>query len=205
MKFILGKKIGMMQMFDAETLRAIPVTLIETKENTVSLIRTKERDGYTAVQLGYGQRKKASQPLKGQYQGLAVPRIIREFRVSESEIANYERGQTVEASIFVKGDKVAVSGLSMGRGFAGVVKRHGFHGGPKTHGQKHSHRRVGSIGATTPQRVIKGTRMAGHMGQVRLTVRGLKVADVSSEDQIVFIKGAVPGTNGSIVEIRTQA
>ncbi|KKU09970.1 MAG: 50S ribosomal protein L3 [Parcubacteria group bacterium GW2011_GWA1_45_7] len=204
MKFILGKKIGMMQLFDAETLRVSPVTLIETKGNVVTQVRTKERDGYSAVQVGFGSRKKASRALTGHYAGLSVFRVAREFRIPESELSGYKRGNAIETTQFNKGDKVMVSGISMGRGFAGAVKRHGFHGGPKTHGQKGSHRRVGSIGSTTPQRVLKGTRMAGHMGQIRISVKGLRVVDISPDDHVLFLRGAVPGVTGALVEIRTQ-
>jgi large subunit ribosomal protein L3 len=205
MKFILGKKIGMMQIFDAETLQAFPVTLVNTKDNFVSQIRSKDKDGYVAVQLGFGRRKKSSKALAGHYHGLAVPDTAKEFRVPEAEISAYQRDQELTGLIFAKGDKVAVTGISMGRGFAGAVKRHGFHGGPKSHGQKHSHRRVGSIGSTTPQRVIKGTRMAGHMGVERVTVKGLRIIDISEDGRVIFIKGAVPGVTGSLVAISGQA
>ncbi|MEW5805188.1 MAG: 50S ribosomal protein L3 [Patescibacteria group bacterium] len=202
MKFILGKKLGMMQIFEPETKAALPVTLVEAGPVFITQVKTKDKDGYSAVQVGFSKKKKLTKPLRGHLKNLGNLHYLREFRINQGEEAEFEKGKEITVEIFAKGEKVAVSSFSKGRGFAGVVKRHGFHGGPKTHGQKHSLRRPGSIGATTPQRVIKGTRMAGHMGAERVTVKGLKVVDLDPEKNILFIKGAIPGHFGSLVEIK---
>lgn len=204
MKFILGKKIGMMQIFEGDTLKAIPVTVIEAAPNVVTQVKKKDSDGYWAIQVGFGLKKKLNKPMLGHLKGLGNFQYLEEFRVTEQEAQDYKRGEAISVSVFEKNDKVKVSGISKGRGFAGVVKRHGFRGGPKTHGQKHSLRRPGSIGATTPQRVIKGTRMAGQMGNKRVTVKGLRVVEIDSENNLLFIQGAVPGANGSLVQISSQ-
>lgn len=179
MKFILGKKLKMDQIW--KDGKVIPVTLIKAEPNKVSAIRTREKHAYNAVQLSMGKTKK-------------------EFR---SDAAGYSIGDTVAISIFKEGDKVDVSGTMKGRGFAGVVKRYNFGGGPKTHGQKNRHRAPGSIGSTAPQRVVPGRRMAGHMGMTRTTVKKLTVAAVDEAGNILMIKGAVPGAPGSLVEVRT--
>lgn len=204
MKFILGKKLGMMQIFEPETKVAIPVTLVEAGPVVVTQVKTREKDGYSAVQVGFGEKKRLTKPLRFHLKGLGNLRYLREFRVDPDKETQFKRGDKITVEVFNKGEKVVVSGLSKGRGFAGVVKRHGFHGGPKTHGQKHSLRRPGSIGATTPQRVIKGTRMAGHFGAQRVTLKGLQIVDLDPEKNLLFIKGAIPGAFGSLVEIRTE-
>ena len=175
--FILGKKVKMTQVWKDK--RVLPVTVIEARPNTVTLVRTEARDGYDAVQLSLGRAKCESRrhPL------------------------DMKLGDTVDVSVFAEGDVVAVSGLTKGRGFQGVVKRHGFGGGPKTHGQKNRFRAPGSIGSTAPQRVVPGRRMAGHMGQERVTVRNLKVVTVDKENNLLMLRGAVPGARGTVLEI----
>lgn len=178
MKAILGKKLKMSQIWKEDTV--IPVTILNVPPNKVSLIRTKDRDGYNAVQLQLGKVK-------------------REFRLTENEFPKI--GDEINVNVFNLGDKVKVSGISKGRGFQGVVKRHGFGGGPKTHGQKNRFRAPGSIGSTAFQRVVPGRKMAGRMGNERITLKNLEVVQIDSEKNLLFIKGAVPGAPGSIVEI----
>jgi large subunit ribosomal protein L3 len=177
--FILGRKFKMDQIWKEK--KVIPVTVVKAEPNTVSLTRTAARDGYSAVQLSLAGKK-------------------REFRFNEGGAA-FNAGDAVTVESFKEGDVVRVSGVTKGRGFQGVVKRHGFSGGPKTHGQKNRHRMPGSIGNTTPQRVIPGRRMAGHMGVDRVTVKNLTVAGVDKERNLLFVKGAVPGPHGGLVEI----
>lgn len=188
--FILAKKVKMSQVWKGD--KVIPITVLSAEPNKVALVRTKEKDGYEAVQLALGKRK-------------------REFRVKDPSSAkasagkqesSLKAGDMVDVSVFKEGDVVRVSGSSKGRGFQGVVKRHGFAGGPKTHGQKNRFRAPGSIGSTAFQRVVPGRRMAGHMGDVRVTVKGLKVASVDKEKNQILLKGAVPGARGGIVEIQ---
>lgn len=199
MKSILGEKIGMSQIFDKEG-NVVPVTLVRVTPNTVLQPRTKDKDGYEAVQVGMGERKQKNikKPQQGHFKDLGNFRHVKEFRAGE----NLERGAKIDVSVFSEGDVVKVSGISKAKGFQGVVKRHGFHGAPATHGTKHAHREPGSIGATWPQRVIKGMRMAGRMGGVRITTKGLKIAKVDAENNLLVIKGAVPGRPGTLLEIR---
>jgi len=196
MKFILAKKQNMAQVFD-ENGKAIPVTLVSAGPITVTQIKTKESDGYEAAQVGFGERKlknvKKPQRAKGPFA------CLREFRVSKPE---WKVGDKITADIFKEGDKVEVSGISKGKGFQGVVKRHGFAGGPRTHGQKHSERKPGSIGSTGPQKVFKGTKMAGRMGADRITVKGLKIIKVDGKNNQLYILGAVPGRRGTLLEIK---
>ena len=197
---ILGRKLGMSQVFEKDGT-AVPVTIIETAKSTVVQVKTRELDGYEAVQLGFGQRKRLNSPQKGHMKGLGQFRYLREFRVDD--IQNWEVGQKVGCEVFQAGDLVDVSGSSKGHGFAGVMKRHGFHGGPKTHGQSDRARAPGSIGAgTDPGRVIKGIKMAGHMGTTRVTVKDLRVVQSDPARGILMVKGAVPGNEGSLLRIR---
>jgi len=197
---ILGRKLGMSQVFEKDGT-AVPVTIIETAKSTVVQVKTRELDGYEAVQLGFGQRKRLNLPQKGHMKGLGQFRYLREFRVDD--IQNWEVGQKVGCEVFQAGDLVDVSGSSKGHGFAGVMKRHGFHGGPKTHGQSDRARAPGSIGAgTDPGRVIKGIKMAGHMGTTRVTVKDLRVVQSDPARGILMVKGAVPGNEGSLLRIR---
>lgn len=201
MKCILGKKIKMTQIW-AEDGRAVPVTVISAGPCTVAQVKNAEKDGYSAVQMGFGKKKKLNKPLAGHLKDLAQFQWLREFGVdSKSEL---KRGDVIDVSVFVPGDKVKVTGTSKGRGFQGVVKRHGFHGSPATHGHKDQLRMPGSIGATDPQRVFKGMRMGGHMGMDRITVPNLEIVAVNKENNQLMIKGAVPGARGSLVMVVEQ-
>jgi|SRR3989339_55302 len=200
MKFILGKKLGMSQIFD-ENKKVVPVTLIEAGPCFVSQIRTPEKDGYSAVQIGFDKTKKANKPLAGHLKALGGLRYLREFLVSLDEVKAFETGQEIKVDIFEPLEKVQVSSVSKGKGFAGVVKRHGFSGGPASHGQKHSLRAPGSIGSSFPERVWKGKRMAGRMGSDRTTVKNLRVMKIDLEDNVLAIKGAVPGPKGALVAV----
>jgi large subunit ribosomal protein L3 len=197
---LLGRKLGTLQIFDRDGT-VVPVTVIETGPCTVLQVKTKDRDGYEAVQLGFGVRRRVNEPMKGHFKGLGSFRYLREFRVDE--ISQWEVGQRVGAEVFEPGDLVDVSGISKGRGFAGVVKRYGFRGGPKTHGQSDRHRAAGSIGASaSPSRVIKGLKMAGHMGAVKVTVRNLEVVDSNPARGVIMVKGSVPGAKDGLLRIR---
>src|SRR3989338_1095315 len=197
MSFILGRKIGMTQIF-SEDGAVTPVTLIEAGPITVTQIRTKEKDGYDAVQIGYGEEKKLNKPSAGHLKDIKPSKILRETK----KLSDKKRGDELDISIFSVGDTVKVSGLSKGRGFQGAVKRHGFHGMPASHGHHHVLRHVGSIGQRFPQHTLKGTRMAGRMGGVRMTTRGLKVVTVDKEHNLLALKGAVPGRKGTLLEIQ---
>jgi len=197
---LLGRKLGTLQIFDRDGT-VVPVTVIETGPCTVLQVKTKDRDGYEAVQLGFGVRRRVNEPMKGHFKGLGSFRYLREFRVDE--ISRWEVGQRVGAEVFEPGDLVDVSGISKGRGFAGVVKRYGFRGGPKTHGQSDRHRAAGSIGASaSPSRVIKGLKMAGHMGAANVTVRNLEVVDSNPAQGVIMVKGSVPGAKDGLLRIR---
>jgi large subunit ribosomal protein L3 len=197
---ILGRKVGMTQLFE-DNGESVPVTVIETPANVVVQVKTKEKDGYEAVQLGFGTRKRVTSPQKGHMKELGKFQYLRETKVDD--IAKWEVGQTVGCEIFAPGDLVDVSGATKGRGFAGVVKRHGFHGGPKTHGQSDRLRAAGSIGAgTSPGKVIKGMKMAGHMGTGLATVKNLRVVRTDPERGVLFVRGAVPGNEGILLRVR---
>ena len=203
MKFILGVKENMTQIFDKEGA-VHPVTVLNVGPITITGIKNQEKDGYDAVQVGFGERKEKNinKPLKGQLKDLGNFRRLKEFRLKEDDV-KFKAGDKVDVSVFEEGDKVNVSSISKGKGFQGVVKRHGFHGGSRTHGQKHSEREPGSIGATGPQRVFKGTRMAGRMGSDRVTVNNLKIIRIDKENNQLFVKGAVAGRRGTLVEVRS--
>jgi len=209
MKFILGRKLKMTQFFGTDG-QAQPVTLVEAGPCWVIQVKTKDKDGYSAVQVGLGGIKDGR--LKNAQQGHLNKAVVqnpqtknlkylREFRLENPE---FKVGDEIKADIFKEGDKVKVSGLSKGKGFAGVVKRHGFGGGPKTHGQKHSLRAPGSIGATFPERVPKGRRMAGRMGYEQVTTRRLKIIKADAASNILAILGAVPGRPGTLVAIQSD-
>ncbi len=204
MKFILGKKLKMSQIWKDD--KVIPVTLIQAGPITITQIRTKEKDGYEAVQVGFGTKKlkNIKKPQQGQFKNLGNFRHVKEFKptTNDQRPTTYKVGDVLDVGQFQDGDKAKISGLNKGKGFQGVVKRHGFHGGPKTHGQKNRHRAPGSIGATAPQRVMPGRKMAGRMGQERITVKNLEIAGVDKENNILMIKGAVPGARGTLLEIR---
>jgi len=197
---IFGKKTGMSQIF-LDNGAMVPVSVIEAGPCTVTQVKTEEKDGYAALQVGFSPKRKANKPAQGHLNGKGPFHYLRELRVDSVEGA--EEGQTIKVDQFAVGDKVDVIGLSKGRGFQGVVKRHGLHGGPKTHGQSDRLRGPGSIGAgTTPGRVYKGLRMAGHMGNARVTVRKLEVVRVDADRNILLIKGAVPGSPNGLLYIR---
>jgi large subunit ribosomal protein L3 len=202
MSGIIGKKLGMTQIFD-ESGAVVPVTVIEAGPCPVVQVRTEERDGYSAAQLGFGARKdsRATRPQKGHAAkaGLeAAPAVMREFRFEQVP----ELGSQVTVDGFEPGGRVKVTGVTKGRGFQGVVKRHGFGGGRASHGASRVHRAPGSIGAgTNPSRVIKGKRMPGHMGHAQRTVMNLRVAKVDAERNLLYVRGAVPGPNGGVVFI----
>jgi len=201
MKFILGTKEEMTEYFTEEG-KVVPVTVVATTPNTVTQVKTKEKDGYNALQLGFGAKneKNIKKPQKGHLKGLSNFKFLREFRVNEAPKENVGDVLNI-ADVFVAGDKVVVSGVSKGKGFQGVVKRHGFHGGPRTHGQKHSEREAGSIGGGLRTHVPKGMRMAGRMGSDRITQKNLEVVAVDSENNLILIKGALPGRRGTLLEI----
>lgn len=197
MAFIIGKKLKMSQIWKDE--KVVPVTLIEAGPVTVTQIRTMDKDGYEAAQVGFdASKKKLSKPMAGHLKNLGNFRHLKEFKISDK---GYEVGDVLDVGQFQEGDKVKVSGLNKGKGFQGGVKRHGFHGGPKTHGQKNRYRAPGSIGATAPQRVMPNRKMAGRMGGERAAVKNLRIAAVDKENNILMIRGAVPGTKGTILEI----
>ncbi|MDP2731331.1 MAG: 50S ribosomal protein L3 [Dehalococcoidales bacterium] len=196
---IIGRKLGMTQLFRGNKVEA--VTAIEAGPCTVTQIKTATKEGYNAVQLAYGQAKRIKSPQKGQFKELGQFKYLREFRVADTEAA--EVGDKVDVTIFQEGDKVDITGVSKSKGFAGVVKRHGFAGGPKTHGQSDRQRHPGSIGATTsPGRVWKGTRMAGHMGGEQVTALRLEVFKTDAERNLLLVKGAVPGNRNGLLLIR---
>jgi len=197
MAFILGKKIEMTQIFNDQG-NAVPVTLIEAGPCVVLQNKTKTtKDGYDAVVIGFEKKiKRVKKTEKGKEY-----RYIKEFRVQESGIKNYELGQEIDVSVFQEGDKIKVSGISKGKGFQGGVKRYGFAGHPTTHGTKHEVRTIGSVGATDPGRVFPGKRMPGHMGSVRISTRNLKIVKVDTENNLIAIKGAIPGGRGTLLEI----
>lgn len=204
MKGILGRKVGMTQIFDEEG-RVVPVTLIEAGPCYVVQKKTLENDGYISVQLGFEALKesKVKKPQAGHFQraGIAPLKFLREFRIDNHD--DLEEGQVIDVSVFEAGDVVDVTGTSKGKGFAGVVKRHHFAGGPKTHGQSDRHRAPGSVGAgTTPGRVFKGMRMAGRMGGERVTVSNLTVVIVDPEKNLLAIKGSIPGAKNSLVMVK---
>ncbi|MBM3251049.1 MAG: 50S ribosomal protein L3 [Candidatus Nealsonbacteria bacterium] len=198
MKFILGKKIEMSQIFD-EKGNVIPVTLIEAGPCFITDIMTKERDKYESVQIGFDRLKEKK--LKKTQKDKPF-RFLKEFKNKELEINNYKSGQKIDVSVFKEGDKVKISGISKGKGFAGGVKRWGFHGRPATHGTKHEERTIGSTGSRFPQRVIKGRKMPGRMGSERITVKNLKIVKVDLENNLLAVKGALPGRRGTLLEIR---
>lgn len=197
---ILGRKLGMTQVF-REDGTSVTVTVIEAGPCTVVQVKTDEDDGYAAVQLGFGTRKRVNSPLKGHMKGLGQFRYLREFPVDD--IGEWEVGKKVGCELFQQGDLVHVSGASKGRGFAGVMKRHGFHGGPRTHGQSDRARAPGSIGAgTDPGRVTKGHKMAGHMGTGQATVKNLRVLQSDPARNILMVEGSVPGNKDALLRVR---
>ena len=199
MEAILGRKLGMTQVFAANG-EARGVTVIEAGPCVVVQVKTLESDGYNAIQIGFGARKHVNDPMRGHFKRLGQFQFVREIRVDNP--LDYEVGQKLGAELFEEGDIVDVVGTSKGRGFAGGVKRHHFHGGPKTHGQSDKQRSPGSIGSgTTPGRVRKGLRMAGHMGDERVTVKNLKVFESNPARGVILVEGGVPGGVNGLLRI----
>ncbi len=197
---IIGNKLGMTQVFRESGL-AETITAIEAGPCTVTQLKTGEKEGYTAAQLGFATTKRLTSPERGHLKGMGLFKHLREFRLRDT--ADVEVGQVVDVSIFNEGDLVDVTGWSRGKGFAGVVKRHGFAGGPKTHGQSDRHRAPGSVGAgASPGRVFKGQRMAGHMGNRRVTVRKLKVYRADTDKNLLLVIGHVPGGENGLLLIK---
>ena len=205
-KGILGAKLGMTQVWDNN--KVVPVTVVQAGPCVVTQVRTNEKDGYSAVQLAYGaiDPRKVNKPESGQFAkaGVSPRRHVVELRTTDA--GEYELGQEVTAETFAPGQRIDVTGKTKGKGFAGVMKRHGFHGLRASHGVERKHRSPGSIGAcATPGRVFKGVRMAGRMGGVRFTVQNLTVQAVDPEQNLILVKGALPGPKGSLVLLRTAA
>ncbi|MEI6477864.1 MAG: 50S ribosomal protein L3 [bacterium] len=200
MTALLGIKIGMTQVFD-QNGRAIPVTAIQAGPCHVTQVKTVEKDGYQAVQIGYSSTRKANKPETGHTKSLDhTPRYLREFRTEEGE---FEVGQTLDCSLLEPGMLLRLTGTSKGKGFAGVIKRHHFSRGPETHGSDH-HRAPGSIGSMFPQHVLKGQKMPGRMGNDQVTVRKVKLVDIDPTQNLIFVKGPVPGVPGALVEISSM-
>ncbi len=203
MAALLGKKLGMTQVFD-EAGNIVPVTVVEAGPCVVVGVRTPAKEGYAAVQLGFGEvaEAKVAKPLRGVFsrKGLRPYRVIREVRLGQGE--QVEVGQSLKADVFAKGDRVDVVGVTKGKGFAGTIKRHNFGGQRDSHGVSLMHRAVGSIGSSNIARVFKGKRMPGRLGGARATVRGLDVVSVDLERNVLLIRGALPGPRGSLVLVR---
>lgn len=204
MKFILGTKENMAEYF-SDNGTVIPVTIVSVPPITVTRIFEKAKDGYDSVQVGFGTQKKERIPKSraGAMKG-AFYKVLKEFRLKPSDKTEAKEGDVIDATVFNPGDKIEVSSISKGKGFQGVVKRHGFSGGPRTHGQKHSEREPGSIGGGLRTHVPKGMRMAGRMGSDRITQKNLQVVFVDKENNLMLIKGAVAGRRGTLVEIRQR-
>ena len=202
MKFLIGKKLNMSQIF-AEDGTVIPVTYVEAGPCVVTDVRTGDKDGYQAVQIGFGQTRTVAKPQAERAKQFGPVRLTREARVAS--VDGVQKGDVWTVTEFSVGDSVDVTGTSKGRGFAGVVKRHGFHGHNTTHGTKDQVRKSGSVGAQGPQRVFKDMRMAGHMGDAQVTVKNLKVVSVDQEKNVLAIRGAIPGSRGGILFIRANA
>jgi len=197
---LIGRKRGMTQVFEKDGTM-VAVSVVEVAPNTVTRLRTPDRDGYTAVQLGTDEKAKLSKPRAGQLGDLPSLGTLREFRVDDA--SGYEVGQTLAVNdVFAEGDLVDVSGVSKGKGFAGHIKRHHFGRGPTTHGSDH-HREPGSIGpGTTPGRVYKGVRMAGHMGDEQVTTKKVRVVRADAERNLLMVRGSLPGARGSLILVR---
>jgi large subunit ribosomal protein L3 len=196
---VIGRKVGMTTVF-AEDGTVVPVSVVAIEPNTVTLLRTPDRDGYSAVQVGAGTAKKLTKPRLGQLKGLPRVRDVREFRLED--VTDYSVGQTLDVSLFSAGDSVDITGVSKGKGFAGTIKRHNFSRGPKTHGSD-NYRKPGSIGpGTTPGRVYKGLKMGGHMGHDRVTLKKLRVIRVDAERNLILVKGSVPGAPGALTFVK---
>lgn len=206
-KGILGRKLGMTQIFD-DGGNLVPVTVIEAGPCQVVQKKTVEKDGYVALQLGFGAKRErlVNKPMAGHFKkaGVAPVRWVREIRLTDgAPMAELEAGQTVTADVFNSGELVDVTGITKGKGFAGVIKRHGFQRGPMTHGSMY-HRRTGSLGATDPQRVFKGRRLPGRAGGDRRTVKALRVVRVDADKNLLLVRGSVPGPKGALLVIKSS-
>ena len=204
-KTIIGKKVGMTQIFDDKGL-VVPVTVIEAGPCTVTQVKTVETDGYNSIQLGYGEvkEKHVNKPLKGHFtkSKLALKKHLREFRVEN--VGEAKVGDEIKADVFEQGDKIDVQGITKGKGFQGVIKRHGQHRGPMGHGSMY-HRRPGSMGPTsTPGRVFKGKKLPGHMGAQTITIQNLEVIKVDLDKNVILVKGSVPGIKGAILKLKSS-
>ncbi len=204
---LLGTKLGMTQLWD-DNNKVVPVTVIDASTNVVTQVRSADKDGYTALQLGFGEIKssKVTKPMAGQFDraGVTPRKHLVEIRTADAE--TYQLGQEITADTFAAGDTVDVTGTSKGKGFSGVMKRHGFHGVSASHGAHRNHRKPGSIGGcATPGRVFKGMRMAGRMGNDTITTQNLTIHSVDADKGLILIKGAVPGARGTLVLLRTAA
>jgi len=197
---IIGKKLGMSQVFEDDG-KVAAVTAIEAGPCTVIQVKTVDKDGYNAVQLGFGETKRLKSPQRGHLKEAGQFKYLREFRLDDTK--EVEVGQKIDVSLFKAGDLIDITGVSKGKGFAGVVKRYHFAGGPKTHGQSDRHRAPGSIGAgTSPGRVLKGLHMAGHMGNRRVTARNLEIFEADPARNLLLVKGTVPGGKNGLVLIK---
>jgi len=203
LKSILGTKVGMTQIFD-QAGNLIPVTVISAGPCVITAIRTKENDGYSALQVGLGEKKEksVSRPLMGQFKknNLTPKKHLREFRVAD--VSAYQIGQEVKVEVFQPNEYVDVTGTTIGRGYAGGVKRYNFKGGPTTHGQSDRLRAPGSLGGQRPQRVFRGQRMAGHLGDETVTIQKIRIVSVDPAKNILMLEGAVPGVKGGLLVIR---
>jgi large subunit ribosomal protein L3 len=196
---VIGRKVGMTQVF-MEDGTLVPVSVVAVEPNTVTALRTTERDGYNAVQLGAGRARRLTKPRQGQLKDLPPVADTREFRLDD--VSEYEVGQTIDVSLFTEGDIIDVTGVSKGKGFAGTIKRHNFRRGPETHGSD-SHRQPGSIGGgTSPGKVFRGTPMAGRMGNDRTTIKKMTVVRTDAERNLLLVKGPVPGARNALVVVR---
>jgi len=200
-KAILGKKLGMTHIFEKDTL--IPVTLVEAGPCVIVQKKVQDKDGYGAIQIGFNETKKLNKPKLGYFKKREIPsqKYLREIRMKDMD--KYQAGGEIRVDIFEEGDLVSVSGISKGKGFAGVVKRYGFKGGPASHGAKQWHRRPGSIGASAdPSRVFKGKKMPGRMGREKVTIHNLKVVKVDEKENLLLIEGSLPGKKGDLLTIK---
>lgn len=200
MKFILGKKIEMQRRFSS-TGQSVPVTVILAGPVKITQLRQRDKDGYCAVQVGFGTKRKLTKPLQGHLKDMGNFRYLREFRVADADLANFKKGAELTIANFESGEMVDVCGISRGKGFQGVVKRHGFAGSPASHGHKDQLRMPGSIGSGFPEHVVKGRRMAGRMGNQQATVKNLEIFAVDPAKNLLFVKGAVPGSRNSLLLI----
>src|SRR3989344_5279473 len=201
MKFILGRKLNMSQVFSPDG-QVVPVTVVEAGPCTITQVKAMEKDGYSAAQVGFLEKPKLLKPLLGHLKGLKKFRYLKEFRLDKGQTV--KKGQEITVGLFSPGEIIKVSGTSKGKGFQGVVKRHGFHGAPASHGHKDQLRMPGSIGTTDPARVFKGKRMAGRMGSDQVTLANLEIVQVEPDKNLLYIKGAVPGARNGLVMIKAE-